>query len=78
VNHPSFGSWIRGIWAGENNPHRDGMLVRVVRRPHGGTNPGTYYQLTDGHGAFWEYEAKDTVRVSGNGGVEVAERQGRA
>lgn len=63
MRHPKFGDRIRGIFAGENNPHRDGTFVKVVRRRHGLTNPGTFYLLTDECGHFWEYEAKDTIRL---------------
>ena len=57
---PKFGEMLRGVWAGEGNPHRDGMFVRTVRKT-GRMNPGTWHELTDGKGAFWRYEAKSTV-----------------
>ena len=62
--NPKFGEWMRGIWASENNPHRDGMYVETKVRK-GFVNPGRYYRLTDGHGSFWEYEANDTVFLKG-------------
>ena len=57
---PKFGEWIRGIWASEDNPIRDGMYVETMRR-RGRMNPGTFYRLTDGKGKFWEFEASDTL-----------------
>jgi hypothetical protein len=60
---PVFGEWFRGIWAGENNPLRDGRYVRTIRRT-GRCNPGTFYELTDGKGRFWQFEAKETLRHS--------------
>lgn len=60
---PQFGDWFRGIYASETNPQRDGMYVRTVRRT-GKLNPGTWYEFTDGKGAFWQYEAKSTISLS--------------
>lgn len=60
ARNPKFGEWIRGIWASERNPQRDGMYVETKRRT-GMVNPGVWYRLTDGRGKFWEYEAKDTL-----------------
>ena len=57
---PQFGDWLRGIYASEDNPQRDGIYVETIIRK-GRMNPGTYYRLTDGKGNFWEYEAKDTI-----------------
>jgi hypothetical protein len=59
---PVFGEWLRGIWAGDKNPHRDGQYVRTIRRT-GRFNPGTFYELTNGRGAFWEYPAESTVFI---------------
>jgi hypothetical protein len=68
---PAFGEWLRGIWAGEKNPQRDGRYVRTVRRS-GRFNPGTFYELTDGRGSFWQYPAASTVYVQPpTPGVEV-------
>ena len=63
---PKFGEWLRGVWATARNPHRDGMYVRTIRRTGRATNPGTWYELTDGKGKFWQYQAKDTVFVTPN------------
>lgn len=57
---PKFGEWMRGVWASASNPQRDGMFVRTVRRS-GRLNNGTWHELTDGKGKFWQYEAKNTV-----------------
>lgn len=54
---PIFGKTIiRGIYASKDNPQRDGVYVRTLRR-HGKLNPGIYYEVTDGKGNFWEYPA---------------------
>ena len=57
---PKFGEWMRGIWASEDNPIRDGMYVKTIHRK-GRVNRGRYYQLTNGKGKFWEFEAVDTL-----------------
>lgn len=59
---PKFGEWLRGIWASERNPIRDGMYVKTTRRT-GRLNPGTWYQLTNGKGKFWDFEANQTVFI---------------
>lgn len=59
---PKFGDWIRGNFASEENPQRDGMYVRTIRRT-GFTNPGKWYELTDGKGKFWQYLASETTRL---------------
>ena len=57
---PKFGDRVRGIYASESNPERDGFFVEVVRRT-GKMNAGTFYRLTDGKGRFWHYPARSTV-----------------
>ena len=59
---PVFGEWLRGIYASERNPQRDGMYVRTIRRT-GRTNPGTYYELTDGKGSLWSYPVQSVERT---------------
>ena len=59
---PKFGDWIRGNFASERNPIRDGMYVRTVRRT-GKFNPGKFYELTDGKGKFWQFQAEETTRL---------------
>jgi hypothetical protein len=59
---PQFGDWLRGIWASQNNPIRDGRYVKTVRRT-GRLNHGTFYELTDGHGKFWRFTASETVFI---------------
>ena len=61
---PIFGEAIMGIWASKENPIRIGQYVETRRRT-GKLNPGTYYRLTDGKGKFWEFEANQTLFVSG-------------
>lgn len=60
---PQFGDWLRGIYASESNPQRDGMYVRTILRS-GSVNPGKHYELTDGKGGFWQYPAKSTERIN--------------
>lgn len=59
---PKFGDWIRGNFASERNPIRDGMYVETIRNT-GRLNHGTFYRLTDGRGKFWMFEAKNTTRL---------------
>ena len=59
---PKFGEWLRGIYASESNPHRDGMYVRTIRRT-GRLNPGVHYEVTDGNGLFWQYPAQSVERL---------------
>ena len=66
---PKFGELMRGVWASKSNPQRDGMFVRTVRRT-GRVNAGTWHELTDGKGKFWQYEAKSTVFLPPNAGHE--------
>ena len=63
---PKFGDPMRGVWASASNPQRDGLYVRTIRRNGRQTNPGTWYQMTDSNGRFWEYQAKDTVFLTPN------------
>ena len=60
---PKFGEWLRGIYASESNPHRDGMYVRTIRLT-GGLNPGVHYEVTDGNGKFWQYPAQSVERLA--------------
>ena len=60
---PKFGEWLRGIYASESNPHRDGMYVRTIRRT-GRLNPGVHYEVTDGNGKFWQYPAQSVERLA--------------
>lgn len=54
---PRFGvTKIRNPYVADDNPHRDGIYVETIRRT-GRLNPGTWYRLTDGKGAFWELKA---------------------
>lgn len=51
---------VRGVFAGEGNPHRDGIFVEHIRRT-GKMNPGRWLRLTDGKGDFWEFEMNAVV-----------------
>ena len=57
---PRFGDRMRGVWASKTNPLRDGVFVRTLCQT-GNVNNGIWYELTDGKGKFWQYEAKNTV-----------------
>lgn len=51
----TFGKTIvRSIYASEDNPHRDGLFVEIIRR-RGKFNPGVWVRVTDGKTDFWEY-----------------------
>ena len=60
---PAFGEWLRGIYASESNPLREGMYVRTIRRT-GKLNPGVHYEVTDGNGKFWQYPAQSVERLA--------------
>lgn len=62
---PKFGDRMRGIHASESNPIRDGFYIKTVRRT-GSMNKGTFYQLTNGKGKFWEYPAESVVFLDEN------------
>lgn len=51
-----FGDIVTNDWAGETNPHKQGIVVRI-KRVTGRLNPGTWVECTDGKGAFWELPA---------------------
>jgi len=57
---PKFGDRMRGTYASVKNPQRDGFYVRTIRR-RGKMNAGTFYELTDGAGNFWEYPVESTI-----------------
>ena len=59
---PKFGEWMRGIYASESNPHRDGMYVKTVTRI-GTMNTGKFYELTDGRGDFWEMPVASAISI---------------
>lgn len=66
MSEPKFGDMIRGNFASETNPIRDGIYVRTINRT-GRVNNGKHYQLTDGKGKFWEFEAEHTTILKGDG-----------
>lgn len=61
---PTFGQWFTNIVASKDNPQRHGMYVRTTRRA-GRMNAGTFYELTDGQGAFWECPEGNVVPCEG-------------
>ena len=58
AREPKFGDWLRGVYASERNPIRDGIYVRTCR-----VNHETCYELTDGKGKFWMYPKRSTERL---------------
>jgi len=50
---PRFGDLVENGWASEENPTRRGFFVREGKRT-GRMNAGTYWEITDGKGKFWE------------------------
>lgn len=58
AREPKFGDWLRGVYASERNPIRDGIYVRTCR-----VNHETCYELTDGKGKFWMYPKRSTERI---------------
>lgn len=60
---PRFASWIRNTEAGEDNPQRDGMFVRVIRRTPAVMNPGLWFELTDGKGRFWQIRPAYAMQI---------------
>lgn len=59
---PKFGERFVNTMAGESNPRRVGMFVRVVRRTGRVMNPGTFWEMTDGKGDFWQVPPENCVR----------------
>lgn len=57
---PKFGDKVRGVYASETNPIRDGMFVELIIR-RGILNNGRWYRLTDGNGRFWEFREEDCI-----------------
>ena len=60
---PKFGDIVRGIYASESNPLRDGIFVETITRT-GKLNRGVHYRMTDGKGEFWTTPRESTVVVS--------------
>lgn len=58
---PRFGDMLRGIWASEQNPQRDGFYVETTSHRAGRFHTRRYYRCTDGQGNFWEYPPDSTV-----------------
>lgn len=58
---PKIGDRIEGVYASADNPQKFGTFIEVIQRT-GRLNPGTFYRVTDGKGAFWMYP-KDSCIV---------------
>lgn len=61
---PVFGDHMRNLWASEQNPSRDAIFVRVIRRTGKVLNSGMWYQMTDGKGKFWEVCPSGMIFIS--------------
>ena len=70
VCSPNFGAAVENVMASYSNPQRLGLFVRVVRRPRGQMNPGTWWEMTDTEGHFWQVQPKN-CRIVGVGGVSL-------
>lgn len=68
---PRFGDRLLNVFAGETNPTRIGIFVRV-KRVRGRMNAGTWWELTDGQGKFWDADprALDPAPPAEGGGSE--------
>lgn len=53
MSAPQFGDWYLNKLVGVDNPTRLARFVRVEDRPRGFTNPGLWWEMTDGNGEFW-------------------------
>lgn len=60
MTEPVFGERLRGKYASEANPIRDGYYVRTIVHA-GRLNPGKFYELTDRRGKFWRYPADSVL-----------------
>jgi len=76
AREPKFGEWFRGIYASEDNPIRDGMYVRTIRRT-GRLNRGTFYELTNLKGKFWEFPRDGVVRIEAPPHCPIAQAEER-
>lgn len=50
---PKFGATVTNLVASKDNPHRTGYFVRAGHAT-GRMNPGPWWEITDGRGAFWQ------------------------
>ncbi len=60
--HFIFGDKVQMIAASNSNPRKNGIFVRRGVRK-GIVNPGTYAEVTDGRGDFWETSFDNLVRT---------------
>lgn len=60
---PRFGEWFRAVYVSESHPQRDGMYVRTIRYDDPGSL-GVCYELTDGEGVFWQWQAECVVPLN--------------
>lgn len=61
---PKFGDRVRGIYASESNPQRDGYFVEELRHKVGPYSYENTYRITDGNGNFWEYPPESTILIN--------------
>jgi hypothetical protein len=59
---PRFGDKVRNPWTEPDNPLHLSTFVRVVHR-NGHMNPGTWWEVTDGKGRFWQLKAEDSELI---------------
>lgn len=59
-----FGERVRNVWAGAENPTRDGTFVEMRRHKTGRYSFAIYARLTDGKGKFWETDPNGLLRHS--------------
>ena len=55
-----FGDPVTNTLAGDGNPTKHGFFVREYRRT-GRLNPGSFIEVTDGKGKFWDVNAAAIV-----------------
>lgn len=60
---PRFGDIVENAWASIDNPTRVGLFVREIRRT-GRLNRGRFFEVTDGHGRFWQVMADRDHRTT--------------
>jgi hypothetical protein len=68
--HPRFGDRVTNTSAGDGNPQKHGIFVRVVRdsyrNRYGVTHSTTWYEITDGSGKFWKIDPRSIQVVAAN------------
>lgn len=68
---PRYGDLLRGLYASESNPHRDGIFVRVKWIRTGKFSRSRCFEVTDGNGDFWLMTPSSTVSLDVESGKGV-------